>query len=347
MASRTSIQVLCRYATWTLFLTPSTLWADIGVKCDESQGDISCPEDRAHSSPFRTYPASPMQALSLTTQLRSAETVKQTEVFMVASAASVWARSAELELDYYQNQVLTGIQWQIADRLSAEVQYQYSWAGNNHLDPITVDFHDWVGLEQNGRLEEGNNQYNIDSNTYNLHINDFENDTMLSAVHGYLQWQVLDIGAHALALGGSLYYNKVNDSAFAASSFEQGIQVNYSYIRERSVIFSTLGGTIRSTNDDVFGQLPTKRFTGAWALGYGYKIFDNHELMLEYHGYEGTLEDDSELSKASQEVVLGYRYYLQNFAQFELSATENIYNMDNSTDIVFSAGLRLFLAEKH
>ncbi len=335
-----------RCLSWGLscfaFSIPSISMADESSDCAEEQNPRGCESSRL-SSPFRTYPASPLQAMTLTTQLRSGELVDDAELFFMASAASVWIQNRDFQFDYYQNQAVSGIAWRVNDDWSAEVKYQLAWSANNHLDTLTIDFHDWVGISQNGRLDKDKHQNNIDSPLYNVHINNFESEIMVSAIHGYVQWQAFRTASQALTIGATLYYNKVNDSAFANSSFEQGLQANYSFFHGPHSLFTTVGGTLHSADEHIFQDLPVKRFTGAWAFGYGYRFAANHELMLEYHGYEGLLEDDSEFSKSSQEVLLGYRYYLKDLAQIEAAATENIYNMGNSTDILFSLGLRFFL----
>lgn len=292
------------------------------------------------STPLRVYPTSPVQANSFSVQLRSAQTIQQTELFTTASVSSVWANSKEFELDYYQNQFFTGMQWQLNDKLSAELQYQYSWAGNNHLDTLTIGFHDFFNIGQNGREEAGKHQFNINSSEYDTEITDFEGETMVNAIHGYMQYQLYQQSDHHLAVGVGLYYNHVDDSPFAMSSFEQSIQLNYSYFAMQHSFFSTVGLTHRD-EDDVLGGIPISTLSAAWALGYGYH-WGKHEVLIQYHGFEGTFEDDSEFSSASHEVVLGYRYSLE-FMQIEVTTTENVVNMDNSTDIAFGIGLRYFI----
>ncbi|SHO56201.1 DUF3187 family protein [Vibrio quintilis] len=292
------------------------------------------------SRPFRTYPTSPYQSTSLATQLRSAFPVEHAEIFVTGSMSSVWAQSDGFKLDYYQNQTMGGLEWRFSPRMSAELKYQYAWAGNNGLDSLTFSFHDLLGISQNGRSKVKKHQFNIDSPAYGYSVHDFEGEVMASAIHGYLQYQVFTLGNQALSVGGSLYFNEVNGSPFETASFEQGAQINYSLLYGPHSFFSTFGVTYRS--DDVLNTLPVKSFTTAWALGYGQRFTRNQELMLQYHGFEGVLKDTSEFSKPSHEVVLGYRYYYYQ-SMFELSATENIVNMDNSADIAFSAGIRLFL----
>ncbi|MBY6107499.1 DUF3187 family protein [Ferrimonas balearica] len=52
-------------------------------------------------------------------------------------------------------------------------------------------------------------------------------------------------------------------------------------------------------------------------------------MLLEYHGFSGETD----------EVLLGYRYHLKQGA-IEFTMIENIFNMDNSTDIAFTLAYR-------
>ncbi len=72
-------------------------------------------------------------------------------------------------------------------------------------------------------------------------------------------------------------------------------------------------------------------------LGYEYRV-GRHGWMLEYHRYEGMAESDDDFSEASNEALLGYRYYLDRSA-IEFTVIENFLNMDNSTDIAFTLAI--------
>lgn len=292
------------------------------------------------STPLRTYATSPYQSTSLSTQLRSAFSVDTTEVFITSSIASVWAQSNDFQLDYYQNQVFSGFQVPINNKVSAEIMLQYSWAGNNHLDSLVAGFHNTFGIAQNGRDEVDDDQFNIGS-SYGSAIEDFEGETMAKALHSYLSYQFFETSAHALSVGGSLYYNHVGDSEFSNISFEQGLQLNYSYHSGVHTGFSTLGATHRK-NDLALGSIPVSNTTMSFAAGYSLQFLKQYEMIVEYHHYQGVLDDNSAFSEPSKEFVLGLRGTFEGVA-VEISTTENMGNKDNSTDINFTVGLRFFL----
>lgn len=295
---------------------------------------------QVESTPLRTYAASPYQSTSLSTQLRSAFSRNDTEVFVTSAVASVWAQSNDFQLDYYQNQVFTGVQFPLSSKITAELMLQYAWAGNNHLDSLVSGFHNAFGLDQNGRDEAGDDQFNI-SSSYGGSVHDFEGQTMAAALHSYISYQFFETEEDALSLGGSLYYNHTDNSDFSNISFEQGLQLNYSHHSGRSTYFATVGATHRK-NDVVLGSIPVRNTTVSVAGGYSLAFLKRYEAIVEYHYYQGMLDDDSVFSDPSKEFILGFRGTF-DWATVEISATENMGNKDNSTDIYFTAGLRFFI----
>lgn len=294
-------------------------------------------------TPLRTYAASPYQSTSLATQLRSAFPVESVEVFTMFSVASIWAHSEEFSLDYYQNQAFVGTQWRVSEKFSAELMYQFSRAKDNGLDSFVMSFHDAFGVGQNGRDEVAEDQFTINSDTYGISKQGFEDEVFVNALHLNLQYHLYSSKTEAFSIGGTLYFNDVKDSSFSSASFEQGIDINYSKRKGSHALFSTLGVTHRK-DEMVLNSIETRNTTGAFAVGYSYQIAERHHILSEYHIYQGGGDDNSAFSKASQEVILGYRYRYQQIA-LELSGTENIGNMDNSTDILFSIGIRFFLKQ--
>ncbi|GAB2649908.1 DUF3187 family protein [Vibrio panuliri] len=292
--------------------------------------------------PLRTYAASPYQSSSLSTQLRSAFQKQDVEVFFHTSMASVWAHSHDFSLDYYQNQVQTGIQWQVNSRVKTEIMYQYSWARNNGLDSFVMNFHDAFNIGQNGRDQVAEDRFHIHSDTYGFTHENFEDDVFVNGMHVNIEFLLHQTAVDAWSIGGTLYMNGVDES-FVEGGFEQGVQLNYSRKFDNSVLFSTVGVTHRG-DKLILGEIEARDFTGAFALGYSYQLNPRHHLIGEYHLYQGGADDDSEFSKASHELVVGYRYHYELVA-LELTVTENMRNMDNSTDILFGAGIRVFFAK--
>lgn len=286
--------------------------------------------------PLRVYAQSPAQAVSLTPLLRSGFALPhgQKEVYLSGTAASVWAETDDYFADYYHNTLSAGLRWQFSDKWMLDTNYQWRFSSNNHLDSVTTWFHDALGFNQNGRGDTPKHQNQIYSND-GIHLTNFSGETLNNAFTSYLSYQLFQNACHGLSIGGSLYYNTVDSGPFANENFEQAVQLNYSYRQNRHHFHSTLGISFRK-DEEVLRNIPYNDNALMYGLGYEYQV-DRHGWLIEIHHYQGVLETDNDFSKSSNEVLLGYRYYLDNSA-IEFTVIENFLNMDNSTDIAFTLG---------
>lgn len=185
-------------------------------------------------------------------------------------------------------------------------------------------------------LDYYQNQSTMDFNNAGVHVSDFESDDLTNALTFYNELLLYSRGPMSLSAGGSLFYNNVRSGQFARTSFEQGVQLNYSYITPRHSVFSTIGLVHRDS--DVY-VVSLENFSASWAIGYEYRLNQRHSLLIESLNYQGWASNDPDFSEPSNEVVLGYRYRLNQLV-VEALMIENIRNMDNSTDIGFTLGLR-------
>lgn len=290
--------------------------------------------------PLKTYAQSPLQSNRLTPLLRSgfSNQTGLVELYTTGTIASVWAQTEDYNADYYQNALTVGGQWQVNDRWTLDFDYTWRFAANNHLDTLTKKFHDTFGIDQNGREDVKDHSFDISVPEYGVEIHNFRGKTLLNAITLYAGYQLFETRHHGLSVGGSLYYNNVSNGPFENRSFEQSLQVNYGYRTGKHRIYTTLGISYRRHNE-ILTALPYNKFVFMAAIGYQFIITKRHRLLLEYHLYEGTTTATSDLPAPSNEVLLGYRYHLNNGA-LEVSMIENIFNMDNSTDIAFTLGYR-------
>lgn len=295
--------------------------------------------------PLRSYAQSPMQSNALSNVLRSGASMPEgsIEAYTSLTAASVWAETDDYMLDYYHNQLEFGAKWQVDELWQWEINYRWTFAADNHLDSLTQAFHDLFGIGQNGRDAVDKHRFYISMPEYGIEVEDFAGETLSSGISTYLQYQLYEDEQHALSLGGSLYYNGVNQGPFKGHSFEQGIQLNYSFYRQDHALYTMFGITLRD-KDLSLADIPYRSETFAFAAGYRYAISKRHHLLLEYHLYQGATEGPDDFTDPSNEVLLGYRYLLDNSA-FEIMMIENARNMDNSTDIAFTFGYRYLFAQ--
>ncbi len=301
------------------------------------------PFHSALASPMFVYAQSPIHSNVLSTQLRSAEPNRTGTIEFKSSytQASIWAHTQAYSLDYYQNQSNIAVQWQASPIWKTELDYRVVTAKDNGLDSFVMGFHDLFGVGQNGRDEVAEDQFTMDFHNAGVHVSDFEGDDLTNAITFYNELLLYSRGPMSLSAGGSLFYNNVRSGQFARTSFEQGVQLNYSYITPRHSFFSTIGLVHRNSDGHLVSdeRLALENVSASWAVGYEYRWNQRHSFVLESLNYQGWATNDPDFSEPSNEVVVGYRYRLYRLA-LEALMIENIRNMDNSTDIGFTLGLR-------
>ncbi|CAH7240090.1 conserved exported hypothetical protein [Vibrio chagasii] len=301
------------------------------------------PFHSAVASPMFVYAQSPIHSNVLSTQLRSAEPNRTGTIEFKSSytQASIWAHTQAYSLDYYQNQSNIAVQWQASPIWKTELDYRVATAKDNGLDSFVMGFHDLFGVGQNGRDEVAEDQFTMDFHNAGVHVSDFEGDDLTNAITFYNELLLYSRGPMSLSAGGSLFYNNVRSGQFARTSFEQGVQLNYSYITPRHSFFSTIGLVHRNSDGHLVSdeRLALENVSASWAVGYEYRWNQRHSFVLESLNYQGWATNDPDFSEPSNEVVVGYRYRLYRLA-LEALMIENIRNMDNSTDIGFTLGVR-------
>ncbi|RJX72992.1 DUF3187 family protein [Vibrio sinensis] len=290
--------------------------------------------------PVQTYAQSPFHTNSLSPQLRSgfglsANTI---ELYGTGTIASIWAETSDYQLDYYQNQIALGGKWQINEQWQLDLHYRWNYAGNNHLDTLTTHFHDWFGIDQNGRDMVDDHNFNIYIPEYGIELSDFRGETLSHGYTAYLQYQLVEQTHHGLSLGMALYFNDAEHGIFSSTKFEQALQLNYGYRHQKHQLDAILSITHRKT-PSVFEQLPYRSTTWSTGASYQYAIAERHEAIVQFMVYEGTSNGDDEFSKPSTEFTLAYRYRMDQSA-IEFSIIENVFYADNSTDIAFTLGYR-------
>ncbi|MDN3610165.1 DUF3187 family protein [Vibrio ostreicida] len=295
---------------------------------------------RSDYGPVKSYTQSPFHTNSLSPQLRSgfSMTPESGEVTITGIISSIWAVTPDYELDYYQNQLAASGKWQLTSDWQIEVDYRWNYAGNNHLDGLTKDFHDWFSLDQNGRDNVDNNRFVIHIPDYGIELDNFRGESLSHAFTGYLQYQLLNETHHGISLGTTLYFNDTHHSIFSSSQFEQAIQINYGYRRDKHSLDTLLAITFRNT-PSVFKQMPYRSNTWTVGASYRYRLSTRHHLIGQLAIHQGISGGEDEFSKPSTEFTFGYRYQMKNSA-IELTAVENMFNADNSTDIAFGIGYR-------
>jgi hypothetical protein len=289
--------------------------------------------------PLQVYAQSPMQSINLSPLLRSGFSLPQgqKEGYITANAASIWSGSDTLLADYYQNGINSGLKWQITEDLLFDANYTWQFSGDNHLDSLTMWFHNVFGYDQNGRNLQAKHQNQIRSEKYAIDIDNFSGETLNNALNLYLGYQLLQHAHHGISIGGTLYYKYVDSGPFSDESFQQSVQINYGYHNGNHHVNSSLGISFMHSKTPLSQQAFESQEL-MLGLGYEYRT-GRHGWLAEYHRYDGIVSWDQNFSEASNEALLGYRYYF-NQSAIEIIMIENFLNMDNSADIAYTLGYR-------
>lgn len=290
------------------------------------------------NQPLYSHAQSPIHANFLSVQLREAQPMPtgSIEFKSAYTQASIWAETDDYFMDYYQNHIDIALAFQVTSFWKSEIGYKKITARNNGLDSLTENFHNFFGIGHNGRDEVPSDQFTISIPELNLYLSDFEGDTLTNALNFYNEFSLYHYKSHFLSTGVSLYYNNVNDGAFARHSFEQSIQLNYTYHLKQHHFYTTLGIVHRNNN---LNETILSDYSESLSFGYEYAFNSKHSLLLESHNYLGWANNNDDFSEISTEVLLGYRYTYKE-ASIEAIMIENAGNMDNSTDIAFTLSLR-------
>ncbi|MGR6838210.1 DUF3187 family protein [Aliivibrio wodanis] len=205
------------------------------------------------AQPLFVSAQSPIHSNVLSLQLREAEAMQpgQFEVKTSYTKASIWAETSDYFLDYYQNNIDLAVAYQLTPLVKTEVGFKRITAKNNELDELTKNFHDFFGIGQNGRDEVDDDRFYISIPSLGVQYDDFEGETLTNAFFVYSEVAILQTAYQAVSVGGTLYYNNVDSGPFARSSFEQGIQINYSLHQYVHHFYASTGLVHR--NGDISG----------------------------------------------------------------------------------------------
>lgn len=298
-------------------------------------------DDYTDFGPLLTTTQSPIQAMGLSLKTRDAFAWQKgtLEAYGTGTLSSVWADSPEYMADYYQNELNIGLMYAPADNWKVDLNYQYRFAANNKLDSVVNGFHKAFGLSDNGRGDVDNDRFYIHNKKTGQVTDDFRGDTLNNALNLYVERTLYQTERQALSVGGALYYNKVFNGTFENSTFEQALQLNYSFYLTDSNRFYTSFNIVHHDTDDV-ELFDLREFTTNGSLSYQYLFNERHSLIAEFRVQQGAVHSNgNELSMASYEPIVGYRYNL-GFGAIEFSMTENVINSDNSADFTLALGYR-------
>ncbi|EKO3536458.1 DUF3187 family protein [Vibrio fluvialis] len=301
---------------------------------------IFCSQTFSYSKdfgPLLTRSQSPLHSTGLIPRLRDSFKEDKGEIYLSTTISSIWAETEEYTYDYYQNEILLGGTFSISPKSTLEVSLMQRFVSNNHLDSLTMDFHDFFGIDQNGRDQSKKHRTYIREHD-NKYTN-FNGDVINNSVEIYIDRDIFTSYLTSFSLGGSLYYSDVSSGVFCNRRFEQSLQLNASIRATYSSTIYAMSGLVHRNNES-FINTKLSNWVYNFSIGMQHHFSTSNSLLIEYRLLEGAAKNKTNaLSDETNELIMGYRYHFGKSA-LELSVTENIANMDNSADITFSTVLR-------
>ncbi|CAH0534552.1 hypothetical protein VST7929_02496 [Vibrio stylophorae] len=283
---------------------------------------------------------SPLQAASLTPMLQDAIwQAGDSEVQASATAASIWGITNELFLDYYHNELRFNYQHAPSKQWRWSMDYRYRFSANNHIDTLTIKFHDAFDIGQNGRDTVPKHQATFRAPSEGL---DQSGDSTLSFGHRLtlqLDHAIWSNPYHALSASGALLYSYQPNGPFAHHNFEQSLQLNYRYAPSPKHRWYGMVGVTHRQQTEVL-QIRAKAVNSHIALGYLYRWQHNHHLWAQAQVSEGIATHVFSLNKPVYETMLGYRYLYSPRQAIEMVILENWVYYDNSADVAFTLSYR-------
>ena len=300
-------------------------------------------------SPSTVRSQGPTQSLRMATTPIVPGMIKPGFTFVTGlTEASIWGNSPDMLLDFAILDHRVGLFYGLSDRLGFGISLDKRRFIGGNLDQITLNFHEIMGIEQNGRDEVDKYDHRIvryDGDGSTVLFETREMDQFNSAGITLGSHYVLTYGSDnfmpAIGLTGIVRYGteapEGDEDHPVDWSIGTGISKRlaetwylYGYLSYTSFgqsIVQVRGTTttpLEWTEDAVNAML-----AGAWQFS------ENWAFILQYQRSEGALEDFNDLSDPSNEINAAFKWQVGEKDALEFTVIENFLNMDNSPDFGF------------
>ena len=292
--------------------------------------------------PLSIRSQSPAQSLRLTPISRGTEIAHpgEKELRVMSNVSSIWARPNDnlYFLDYNARDIRLSIGFGFYKKWSIEFGINDLRIIHSGLDQMTLTFHDIFSFDQDGREEAPKNDTRISLPTYGIDLTRSDIKALTRSFDVTLSRSIIDKQPifPDITVSGILRYELLDDGPIEEGSVDTGIIMSMAKQFDHKYLYFNLGYTHFGSSRFLVVPLEKDQFNGM--LAYEWNVRPNQALLLQYLYTEGVVKNLGELSEASHEISLGYKWRLNDFL-WELSLTENIINFDNSPDIGITFGM--------
>ncbi len=256
---------------------------------------------------------------------------------VLAQGASVFALNDSYELDYYRTDYGLSLAFSPTKRWQLSLSHVLGRSDDAHLDQLTLSFHKFFGIDQNGRDQVAKHRFIARYPDYGLAESDFSRQTLSRQTElgiGYRWWWH---ERHQLSSRIALQYHQGPALWRDGGRWDQALQWDYGY-RLRRHRFNAMVALSHSGAERILAA-PVRPYQWHLALGYRFQWHPSHSVELQYLASQGGLKRAAELSKSTHELALAYRFRYQRLA-WQLGVLQNSVNADNSADVALHTQLR-------
>lgn len=285
---------------------------------------------------------SPAQSLRLTPMPASATILPKarTQLRSMVTVASIFARDKKdklYELDYHALDYWLGIERGLGNGWQLEWEYNERRNINAHLDQLTLNFHDLFGISQAGRDEVEKNRTLISFPS--LGIEETKREVFSRSVGFTIKRAIWARPAYeeCITLQLSTQLEVTRDISFNRDNVDVNIGIAAMKRIAGRYVHAYIGQT-RFGDSAEQVEIPFKNNQTTVMLAYEHPTRANQSFLIQYLYNQGVVRGFNELSKGSNELILGYKWNFERL-QVETSLVENFINFNNTPDIGFTLGL--------
>ncbi len=295
--------------------------------------------------PLRLQSQSPFQTLrlQLTPMAPTFQTPGTWETGATMSLANVWANSpGRYRIDYESLDTTVFAAYGINESLRLEIGFQEKRLFGGILDGFITDFHDFFGLDQDGR----------DTTPFGLveiEILDEHGDPLLrySRGSGVYSRSVTACLEHRLTCGAdalpavsyavSARYD-TEGQHMLERDFPIDLGLSLMAAKKLGPVNLYLSAGLFWYGSSRIQKVKLKNFQTALMAGVEWRFAQRHSMLLQCLITEGAAKDLGPFSDASYEVTLGWKWEVMPSGVMEVGLIENIIIWDNSPDFGLHAG---------
>ena len=292
--------------------------------------------------PLMIRSQSPAQALRFTPVARNPylPASGQSQLRAMSNVSNIWANPDDHQyfLDYDTRDIRLAMAFGLPAGWAIEFAINDLRIIHSGLDQLTSEFHDLFDIDQNGRGDVPKNDTRISFPAYGVELDRSDVKGLTRSIDATLSKVLVKekSSVPAVSLSGTIRYELRDDGPVEEGAIDLGLIAGLAKRLGQNYMYLNIGYTHFGSSKFITIPLEKTQLNGM--LAYEWRTRPNQALLLQYSYSEGVVKDLGELSQASHEISLGYKWRLKHF-MWELSINENIINYENSPDVGFTLGL--------